>query len=157
MLAKIFTLRFNELTDCFDDTPLRDFMKDKEILSIREHFFMRHEIPYLTIVVAYNPRSGTPPETAKKKQRDESWRELIHPEDMPLFNALRDWRNETSRRQGVPPYVICTNQQLAEIVSRKPANKNQLGQIEGIGKAKIAGYGDDIIALIAERKETGNE
>ncbi len=146
MLAKIFTFRFNELIDSFDDAPLRDFIKDKEILSIREHFFMRHEIPYLTVIVSYNLRVEALPQTGKK--RDESWRELIKPEDMPLFNTLRDWRSETSRRQGFPPYIICTNRQLAEIVNRKPVNKNQLGQIEGIGTGKINSYGDDMIALI---------
>lgn len=115
---------------------------------------MRHDVPYLTVIVTYNLRPETEkPETDKK--RDESWRDLIAPEDMPLFNALRDWRNETSRRQGIPPYVICTNRQLAEIVSRKPSSKNALSQIEGIGTAKIANYGDDIITIITGQIKSG--
>lgn len=151
MLAKIFTLRFNELTDGFDDAPLREFIKDKEILSMRDYFFMRHEIPYLAVVVNYNLLSVEQPPSSDKKERDESWRDLLKPEDMPLFNALRDWRNETSRRHGFPPYVISTNRQLAEIVHRKIGTKNQLAQIEGIGKSKIENYGDDIVALMKEK------
>lgn len=112
---------------------------------------MRHEIPYLTIVISYNLRTETKPEIEKKKERDESWREVLKLEDIPLFNALRDWRNETSRRQGFALYIICTNRQLAEIVQKKPMSKNQLSQIEGIGKLKIDPYGDDIIALMTAK------
>ena len=78
MLTKIFTIRFNETKDCFDDTELRDFIKNKENLSLREHFFQRHEIPYLTVMVNYNLTQQTP-EVEKKKERDESWKELLIP------------------------------------------------------------------------------
>jgi hypothetical protein len=42
MLARVLTLRFNSLTDGLDDSPLRELIKDKEVLAIRENFFMRH-------------------------------------------------------------------------------------------------------------------
>lgn len=151
MLTKIITLRFNELTDSFDDTALQEFIKNKEILSLRDHFFMRHEVPYLAVIVNYNLHAEAQPQADGKKERDESWKELLAPEDMPIFNALRDWRNETSRRQGIAPYIICTNRQLAEIIQKRVGSKNQLAQIEGIGKAKVEKYGDDIIALMKER------
>ena len=151
MLTKIFTLRFNELTDSFDDAMLQEFIKNKEILSLRDHFFMRHEVPYLAVIVSYNLHTVEQPKSDGKKERDESWRELLAPEDMPIFNAMRDWRNEASRRKGIAPYIICTNRQLAEIIQRKVGSKNQLAQIEGIGKAKIENYGDDIIALMKEK------
>jgi len=32
MQTRVITLRFNELIDGFDDAPLRDFIKDKEIV-----------------------------------------------------------------------------------------------------------------------------
>ena len=67
---------------------------------------------------------------------------------MRLFQALRDWRNERSRREGIPPYLICTNKQTAEMVARRVANRNQLTQLEGFGKAKSERYGADILALV---------
>ena len=52
-MAKIFTLKFDSLTGTFDDGPLQEFLTHKEVLSLREHFFVKDEIPYLTIVAHY--------------------------------------------------------------------------------------------------------
>jgi hypothetical protein len=35
MLARVITLRFDPVIGSFDDSPLREFLKDKEVLSIR--------------------------------------------------------------------------------------------------------------------------
>jgi len=44
-MAKIFTLKFDSLTGTFDDGPLQEFLTHKEVLSLREHFFVKDEIP----------------------------------------------------------------------------------------------------------------
>ena len=46
-----------------------------------------------------------------------------------------------ARRDGVPPCLICTNKQLAEMVSSRPESMHKLGAIDGIGKAKLENYG----------------
>jgi hypothetical protein len=51
MLIKIFSLAFDPLHNGFDDSEIRDFIKDKEVLSIQEFFFVRHQTPYLALVV----------------------------------------------------------------------------------------------------------
>jgi hypothetical protein len=45
---------------------------------------------------------------------------MVSEADLPLFNTLRDWRLERSKQKGVPPYVICTNRQLAATVQARP-------------------------------------
>ena len=47
MLIKIITLSFDSAYGGFNDLTLRDFMKDVEIISIRDHFFIRNEVAYL--------------------------------------------------------------------------------------------------------------
>ena len=69
--------------------------------------------------------------------------------DLPLFNALRGWRAERAKRDGVPPYLICTNKQLAAMVNARPGSLTRLGAIEGIGKAKLDNYGQELLALLA--------
>ena len=66
MRVRIFTLKFQTATEQFDDEELQDFMKDKELLSIREHFFLKHETPYLVVIVTY--LLGTPTSARVKKK-----------------------------------------------------------------------------------------
>ena len=52
MLVRILTLRFDDALGGFDDTPVQDLLKDKEVVAIREHFFVKNAVPYLTLVIA---------------------------------------------------------------------------------------------------------
>jgi ATP-dependent DNA helicase RecQ len=152
MLAKIFTLRFNPSTESFDDTAVSEFLADKEVCSIRDHFFVKDDVPYLTLVVRYRPGALSPPSDEPRRagrQRDESWRQTLAKEDWPLFNSLRDWRAERAKADGIPPYVICNNRQLAEVVKTRPESLTALGTIEGFGEAKLKKYGTELLALIA--------
>jgi len=60
MLARVITLRFDCVIGGFDDTPLRDFLKDKEVLSLRDHFFIKNDVPYLAVLVTYSPLGKHP-------------------------------------------------------------------------------------------------
>jgi hypothetical protein len=115
MRVRVFTLRFDPATESFDDAPVTQFLADKEVCSIRDHFFVKDDTPYLTLVVCYRPRPVPPPPPdgqSEGRQRDDSWRESLAKEDWPLSNSLRDWRAERAKADGIPPYVICNNRQL---------------------------------------------
>ncbi len=150
MLVRVFAVRFNPATESFDDSAVAGFLADKEVLSISDHFFLNDDVPYLALVVRYRaapaPAAAEPARAAS--QRDESWRELLAEADWPLFNALRSWRAERAKQAGIPPYVICNNRQLAEVISSRPATLAALGRIEGFGEAKLKKYGTDLLALI---------
>ncbi len=150
MLMKVFSLTFNSLTGGFDDEPLRDFMKDKEVISIRDHLFVRNEIPYLTLIVKYFPfRQEAKPNVELKtgEKKDESWKEGLSEVDMGLFNLLRDWRSQRCKKEGVPPYILMTNKQLADVVKQRPQSLAELMKIEGVGKGKAEKYGEDILSI----------
>jgi len=151
MRVRLFTLRFNPATESFDDTAVTQFLADKEVCSIRDHFFIKDDTPYLTLVVCYRPSALPPPPEAQRegRQRDESWRETLPKEDWPLFNTLRDWRSERAKADGIPPYVICNNRQLAEVVRARPDTLTALGAIEGFGEGKLKRYGQELLALVA--------
>ena len=159
MRIKLFTLRFSSSCGGFDESPLQDFVRDKELLAFREHFFTNHDVPHLACVIAWQePR--VPAELDADSPRDEASPRSatpIHPRasrdplaelDDPsraLFQTLRAWRAETARREGVPPYVVFTNRQLAEIVRRRPESANALAQIGGVGPGKVKRYGPALL------------
>ncbi|MDP9424134.1 MAG: DNA helicase RecQ [Pseudomonadota bacterium] len=85
--------------------------------------------------------------TRKSRQRGP---ELPHD---PLFEALRSWRRERAKEQGVPPYVIFHDSTLREISARKPASISELSALEGIGDTKLERHGESLLAALARAME----
>ena len=74
----------------------------------------------------------------------------------PLWQALKAKRLELAREQGVPPYVIFHDSTLLEILNRKPQTLDEMGQISGVGQAKLTRYGDAFLEVV-EHHENRNE
>ncbi|OIQ94463.1 ATP-dependent DNA helicase RecQ [mine drainage metagenome] len=68
----------------------------------------------------------------------------------PLWLALKAKRMELAREQGVPPYVIFHDSTLLEILNRKPQTLDEMGQVSGVGQAKLAKYGDDFLRVLED-------
>ncbi|MCF1596796.1 DNA helicase RecQ [Streptomyces muensis] len=72
------------------------------------------------------------------------------PEELvPAFEALRSWRAEQAREQGVPAYVIFHDATLREIVTVWPASVRELGGVGGVGEKKLATYGEGVLQVLA--------
>jgi ATP-dependent DNA helicase RecQ len=70
--------------------------------------------------------------------------------DDPLWHALKAKRLELAREQGVPPYVIFHDSTLLEMLDRKPETLTEMGDITGIGQAKLERYGDEFLEVLEE-------
>ncbi len=68
----------------------------------------------------------------------------------PLWLALKAKRTALAREQGVPPYVIFHDSTLLEILNRKPQTLHEMGQISGVGQAKLSKYGDEFLQVVEE-------
>ncbi|MYW18223.1 DNA helicase RecQ [Streptomyces sp. SID2955] len=68
---------------------------------------------------------------------------------LPAFEALRAWRAEQAREQGVPAYVIFHDATLREIVTRWPGSVRELGTVGGVGEKKLATYGEGVLEVLA--------
>ncbi|MGZ8359954.1 MAG: DNA helicase RecQ [Allosphingosinicella sp.] len=89
-----------------------------------------------------------PPRT-KRRRRDS----VERPHD-PLFEALRARRREIAAEAGVPPYVIFHDSTLHEMAAAKPATLHALGQVSGVGAAKLERYGEAFLEVIAGMEMT---
>jgi ATP-dependent DNA helicase RecQ len=65
-----------------------------------------------------------------------------------VFERLRSWRAAAAKEQGVPAYVIFHDATLREIAVREPASLAELAGISGVGQAKLAKYGEQLIELL---------
>lgn len=69
--------------------------------------------------------------------------------DRDLFEALRAWRAEQAREQGVPAYIVFGDATLRALADRRPRSSDDLSGITGIGAKKREAYGDAVLAVIA--------
>ena len=73
--------------------------------------------------------------------------------DNPLFAALRAKRREIATENGVPPYVVFHDSTLRGIAEARPRTLHELGQIQGVGAAKLERYGSAMLAAVAAEEE----
>lgn len=148
MQIKLVTVAYDPGTESFPTDPLSEIEGD--VVSVVEHFFQHNGLPKLLLVVHYLPmkeaRVGLPatlPRSVESNVRSE----LTEPE-RELFDRLRVWRNGRAQAEGVPPYVLLTNRQLAELARRRPGTLTALREVDGIGEAKSSRFGKDVLAVL---------
>jgi ATP-dependent DNA helicase RecQ len=90
---------------------------------------------------------------SKKRERDGGPRTgvPVQSQDLHLFRALRDLRARLAREQNVPAYVIFHDSTLRNIAEKRPESMGELGQVGGIGGAKLERYGADVLEIIREQ------
>lgn len=178
MRVKLLTFRYSATLGGFDDSPLQTFIRDKEVLSFREHFFQVDEVPHLSCIITYqdaivppdalavaaeikasmvaNPANRNPTQSQHSHSSTFRRREAARPDPADgldeaqrlLFNQLREWRARRAHDEGVPPYLLFTNRQLTELVVKRPESPTALGLVPGIGPAKVERYGAEILAML---------
>ena len=67
----------------------------------------------------------------------------------PVFEALRAWRAATAKETGMPAYVIFHDATLRAIAARAPGTLAELATISGVGEAKLAKYGQQVLDTLA--------
>lgn len=73
----------------------------------------------------------------------------LAPAAAEVFERLRAWRAATAREQGVPAYVIFHDATLRQIASDAPSALADLARVSGVGEAKLAKYGEQVLAVLA--------
>jgi ATP-dependent DNA helicase RecQ len=92
---------------------------------------------------------AVPPKRARRS-RTRAGQEFSHD---PLFKALREWRRERAKEQGVPPYVIFHDSTLREVAAVRPSTMSALSGIEGIGDTKLQRHGESLLEALGTAME----
>lgn len=67
-----------------------------------------------------------------------------------LYDLLKTWRDDRADEMGIENYMVLPQKTLKSLATQKPGNMAALGQITGIGSAKISQFGDEILEIINE-------
>jgi ATP-dependent DNA helicase RecQ len=70
--------------------------------------------------------------------------------DAALFERLREWRR--SAAEGKPAYTVAHDRTLEAIAAGRPADRDALAAISGIGPAFLSRHAADVLAIVAARE-----
>ncbi|MGD6802869.1 DNA helicase RecQ [Rossellomorea aquimaris] len=132
--------------------------KQKEI-SLFIDFLISEE--YITVVsgtfpvLRVNERGKSVLQGKEKVMRKETMRaeKVSHQEDDELFGILRAIRKELADSEGVPPFVIFSDQTLRDMCRKLPENNTAFLDVKGVGAHKSEKYGSRFLRAISQYKE----
>jgi ATP-dependent DNA helicase RecQ len=120
-------------------------------LTERSRALLRGEEPFPVRERPKGERGGA------KKKREKAAKDplTIGEADRPLWEALRALRARLAAEGNVPPYVICHDRTLADMINLRPRNPTELKMVNGMGEAKVARYGAALLEVVARFPKAG--
>ena len=107
-----------------------------EVLSRQRQVMLRREPER-----AARPARATKPEKGAQRAAPVDLPEAA----VPVFEQLRAWRAAAAKEQGVPAYVVFHDATLRQIATEAPSTLAALATVNGVGEAKLARYGQQIL------------
>lgn len=72
--------------------------------------------------------------------------------EVDLNLALKKYRLDVSKAEGLKPYMVFTDKELDGLLEMKPRNKEQLMKVKGFAEKKVAKYGDEILRIFNAKR-----
>ena len=144
MQLKLFLLPIKNVAAA--ETEMNAFLRSHRVLAVKKEFVVDGENSFWTFCVEYlesGPASTSAANAGGRPKVD--YKEVLKPEEFEVFSRLREWRKDAAEKEGVPVYVVFSNEQLAEMVRKRVGNKTQLNQIDGVGDARVEKYGAAVL------------
>ena len=90
------------------------------------------------------PALRLPKERKVSKIAMDSWEGV----DERLFEELRKLRRKFADEKGVPAYIVFSDATLRDMARKKPATKEEMLRVNGVGEAKLKRYGLNFLNVI---------
>ena len=162
-MLKIVTLPFDDKMEEFEQEKLEKVLKDVQILKYQAELVKIEGKYYWTAFVECekieklnkNSEKNNFTENGKEfKDANKNYMEYLTEDEMELYKILKEWRAGEAQLLGYPPYIIASNQLLANIAKTNPKNMEELSQLKGMGKRKIRDYGEEILLILENFYDT---
>ncbi len=137
------------------EQELNSFLAQHRVVSVDCTMVADGTSSFWAISVRY--RAGSQGGGIKKAKID--YRDVLSAKEFAAYVRLRDLRKTMAEQEGVPPYALFTNEQLATMVRREIPSIAALAEISGVGPAKVEKYGAAFVAAIkaATKPDTPTE
>ena len=129
-------------------------MSEKDMYEMAEFFVGLHKENSVDYAEKYFVVGGVEQGEAIV-DREESGGVEVKIEETPLYIALKQYRYETSKAEGMKAFQIFTNAQLEVVIDAMPKSSDELRKISGFGEVKCEKYGEMILGIVDKHRRTG--
>ena len=126
---------------------LNRFLAGNRVASVECQFIANGAESAWAICVQYLGEQTEVPASIKGRI---DYRKVLPAAEFDLYARLRALRKDISEREGVPPYALFTNEQLAAMVRGRIRTPAALGEIDGVGPGRVGKYGDAFLAVLRD-------
>ena len=154
MHYQFFTIR--ALDPESDTRELNAFLATNPVLDVERVFVADGLNSFWSVCVGVAAAAGAPASNKSGKRPAVDYREVLPPEVFAVYARLRSLRNGMAKQQGIQPYAIFTNEQLANMARLPSPSRQAIAAIEGIGEKRLEMYADAFLAELNKPAEPGN-
>jgi superfamily II DNA helicase RecQ len=73
--------------------------------------------------------------------------------ETPLYQALKQYRYETSKAEGIKAFYVYNNLQLEAVIKAMPRSLDELKKVSGFGDVKCEKYGEGILGSVDRHRK----
>lgn len=125
--------------DSLSEEGLNRFLRSHRILQVERHFCAEGG-GYWALLVEY--ADGDPTAEAPPAQRREckDFSEGLNDEEKQRYEVFKSIRREMAQQQGIPAYLVFTNEELAILARQPELNSESVRGIKGIAPQRLKDY-----------------
>ena len=97
---------------------------------------------------ARRERTGDDPRPSRARRSRKDDEEIIPAANSSLVERLRELRRRISKKERLPAYRVLHDKTLEDLARRRPTTRAALLEVHGIGEAKLARYGDQLLSVL---------
>ena len=155
--TKIVTVGWDESTGMFDDSALRSYLAEREVIRSEPRFFQVKGRPYWSVYLETRTLRGaerlqqSSPPKSKGSEQDHGFGNLLSELDevqRVRFEKIVAWRRDVARRDGTAAYVVCDNRQAMELARKAPRTMQGLAGVKGFGAKRLQKYGKELLEVL---------
>ncbi len=128
---------------------LNRLLRGRRVVSLRKEFVAQGQESFWAFCLEFIEGGGGERGQGERGVAERvDYKAILSEGDFQIYNRLRLLRKELAEKEAVPPYTLFTNEQLAEMVRRKAVSVAQLGEIAGVGGARMEKYGAAFLKVL---------
>lgn len=133
---------------------LNQFLQQHRVVAVEKQWVADGAASYWALCVTVVDGPGTLPANLRapgqggKTSPKVDYREVLNAADFTVFAELRNLRASLATSEGVPPYALFSNEQLASMVRQRAMTAQQLRAIDGVGESRITKYAAHFLPVL---------